>query len=383
MTDTELPKSLRVFESVDDPRRVHATTLHNLMDIIAITIMATLCGAANWVEIELWAKSKQKWLKTVLPLPHGIPSHDTISRVFAMLDPGQMVDAFTAWTSELAQHIKGVVALDGKSVRRSMSTKDGRGPIHVVSAFAAESALVLAQMKVEDKSNEIIALPQIIRMLDLQHCVVTVDAMGCQVEVAKAVREQQGDYMLHIKDNQPTLHQDAQQLFEWALDPALPRDQQIPWVESETLDGEHGRIERRRCVAIEELDGIESSKRWPDVKSLWMIESERIVGTETAIEHRYYVSSLPASSSEHAVRGNQVIRAHWGIENKVHWILDVAMDEDINRARIGHSAQNLAIIRKVVLNLLRKDTKSKGGVQARQKRAGWDHDYLLELLALG
>jgi len=215
-----LPKTLRVFELIDDPRRVHATTLHNLTDIIAITIMATLCGATNWVEIELWAKSKQKWLETVLPLPHGIPSHDTVSRVFALLDPGQMVDAFTAWTSELAQHIKGVVALDGKTVRRSMSTADGRGPSHVVSAFAAGSGLVLTQMKVDEKSNEIVVLPQLIRMLDLQDCVVTVDAMGCQVEVAKAVREQKGHYMLHIKDNQPTLHADAKRLFEWALDPA-------------------------------------------------------------------------------------------------------------------------------------------------------------------
>jgi len=383
MPEQELPKSLRVFESVEDPRRVHPTTLHNLTDIISITIMATLCGAANWVEIEVWAKSKRDWLETVLQLPHGIPSHDTVSRVFAMLDPGQMVEAFTQWTSGLAEHIKGVVALDGKAVRRSMVTADGRGPIHVVSAFAAESSLVLAQMKVAEKSNEIVALPQIIRMLDLQDCVVTVDAMGCQVEVAKAVQEQHGDYMLHIKDNQPTLHADAAQLFDWALDPALPQDQMISWVESESHDGGHGRIERRRCVGIEDLDGIETIERWPGVRSLWMIESERTVGTETTIEHRYYLSSLPAATPEHAARGNHVIRTHWGIENRVHWILDVAMDEDINRARVGHSAQNLSLMRKVVLNLLRRDKKSQGGVQARQKRAGWDHDYLLELLALG
>lgn len=383
MPKNELPKSLLVFASVDDPRRVHATTLHNLTDIIAITIMATLCGATNWVEIELWAKSKEQWLKTVLPLPHGVPSHDTVSRVFALLDPGQMVDAFTVWTSELAQHIKGVVALDGKTVRRSMSSSDGRGPIHVVSAFAAGSGLVLAQMKVADKSNEIVALPQIIRMLDLKDCVVTVDAMGCQVEVAKVVREQKGDYMLQIKNNQPTLHADAKQLFDWALNPALPRDQRIPWVESETCDGEHGRIERRRCVGIEDLDGIETLDRWPDAQSLWMIESERNVGDETSLERRFYLSSVPASTLEHTVRSNRAIRDHWGIENKVHWILDVAMDEDSNRARVGNSAQNLALIRKVVLNLLRKDKNSKGGVKARQKRAGWDHDYLLELLTLG
>jgi len=345
--------------------------------------MATLCGASSWVEIEMWAKSKRQWLETVLPLPYGIPSHDTVSRVFAMLDPGQMVNAFTAWTSALAQHVKGVVALDGKAVRRSMSTADGRGPIHVVSAFAAESGLVLTQMKVEEKSNEIVVLPQIIRMLDLQDCVATVDAMGCQVEVAQSVLDQKGDYMLHIKDNQPILHADAQNLFAWALDPALPLDQRISWVESETHDGEHGRIECRRCVGIEDLNGIETLERWPGVQSLWMIESERTIRNDTSIERRYYLSSLPASTPEHAERGNHVIRTHWGIENQVHWILDVAMDEDINRARVGHSAQNLSLIRKVVLNLLRRDKKSQGGVQARQKRAGWDHDYLLELLTLG
>ena len=383
MPEQELPKSLRVFESVEDPRRVHATTLHNLTDIISITIMATLCGASNWVEIELWAKSKQGWLETVLPLPHGIPSHDTVSRVFALLDPNQMLESFAQWTSELAEHIQGVVALDGKAVRRSMANADGRGPIHVVSAFAVESSLVLAQMKVADKSNEIVVLPQIIRMLDLQDCVVTVDAMGCQVEVAKAAQEQHGDYMLHIKDNQPTLHADAQQLFNWALAPSLPLDQRVQWVEFQSLDGGHGRIEGRRCVGIEDLDGIETVQRWPGLRSLWMIESERTVGTETTIEHRYYLSSLPASTTEHAARANQTIRTHWGIENRVHWILDVAMDEDINRARVGHSAQNLSLMRKVALNLLRRDKKSQGGVQARQKRAGWDHDYLLALLALG
>ena len=383
MPEHELPKSLRVFELVEDARRVHPTTLHKLMDIIAITIMATLCGASNWVEIELWAKSTRAWLETILELPNGIPSHDTLSRVFAVLDPDQMVEAFTKWTSELSEHIQGVVALDGKTVRRSMSTADGRGPIHVVSAFAAESSLVLAQMKVAEKSNEIIALPQIIRMLDLQDCVVTVDAMGCQVEVAKAVLEQHGDYMLHIKDNQPTLHADVAQLFDWALDPALPLDQRILWVESESLNKGHGRIEHRRCVGIEDLEGLETLERWPGAKSLWMIVSERTVGAKTTVERRYYISSLPASTTEHAARANQVIREHWGIENRVHWILDVAMDEDINRARAGHSAQNLSLIRKVVLNLLRRDKKSQGGVQARQKRAGWDHDYLLELLTLG
>jgi len=353
------------------------------MDIIAVTILGTLCGAANWVEIELWAKSKEQWLKTVLPLPHGIPSHDTISRVFSLLDPEQMVEAFTHWTASLAGHIEGVVALDGKTVRRSMDTADGRGPIHIVGAFAANSRLVLSQVKVSEKSHEIVALPKIIRMLDLSDCVATVDAMGCQVDVAQAVRDQRGDYMLAIKDNQPTLHRETQELFDWALDPKRPADQSVAWVQSETVEGNHGRVEQRRCVGIAQLEGVSAVERFPDARSLWRVEPERSVGETTTVEHRHYISSLPAGTEADAARANDVIRRHWSVENQLHWVLDVAMAEDINRSRVGHSAANLALMRKVVLNLLRRDKGSKGGVQARQKRAGWDHDYMLHLLSLG
>lgn len=383
MSRPEPLESLKVFEPVDDPRRVHPTTFHALMDIISITILGTLCGASNWVEIEMWARSKEPWLKLVLPLKHGIPSHDTLSRVFSLLDPDQMVEAFTRWTSTLASHVQGVVALDGKTVRRSMGSEDGRGPIHVVSAFAAQSRLVLAQMKVSEKSNEIDALPKIIRMLDLTDCVATVDAMGCQVAVAQAVLEQHGDYMLAIKDNQPTLHREVVELFDWALDPARPADQPIRWVESETIDGDHGRIEQRRCVGIEDLQGLSSLERWPGARSVWRVESERTVGQQPAtVEYRYYVSSLPAATTDDAQRANASIRSHWSVENQLHWVLDVAMGEDTNRARVGHSATNLALVRKFVLNLLRRDKGAKGGVQARQKRAGWDHDYMLHLLSL-
>jgi len=380
---SQLPKSLEVFSSVDDPRREHPTTLHKLTDIIALTIMATLGGAENWVEIEFWAKSQRQWLETMLELPHGVPSHDTISRVFALLDPGQMVQAFTEWTSELAAHVEGVIALAGKTVRRSMSASEGRGPIHVVNAFAAGSHLVLTQLKVDDKSNEIIALPRIIGMLDLKDRVATVDAMGCQVEVAKAVMDQHGDYMLQIKDNQPTLHDDVKGLFDWALAPVLPQDQRISWVESESRDRGHGRLERRQCTGIEALEGIDILKRWPGARSVWRVESERTVGKKTTIKHRYYLSSLPAATADHAADANHAIRRHWSVENEVHWVLDVAMDEDLNRSRVGNSAQNLALVRKLVLNLLRLEKTSKGGVKARQKRAGWDRDYLLKVLVLG
>lgn len=383
MSEPSVLRSLEVFGELEDPRRAHPTTQHKLLDIIGIVIMGTLCGASNWVEMEMWAKTKQSWLEEVLELPNGIPSHDTFGRVFSLLDPEQVAEAFTKWTRLLAGSVRGVVALDGKTVRRSMSSEEGRGPIHIVSAFAVENSLVLSQVKVADKSNEIIALPKLINLLDLEGCTVTVDAMGCQVEVAKAVREQKGDYLLRIKENQPGLFEEVDLLFGWALAEDLPKDQRLKWVYNEHTSGGHGRVEVRRCYGIEELEGLSSLKRWPDAKSVFMVEAEReVIGGKRSVETRYYISSLPAATAAHAKAANDAARQHWGIENQVHWVLDVAMDEDQSRARLGHSAENLTLIRKLVLNLVKLDKTEKRGVQAKLKKAGWDNNYLLHLLCL-
>lgn len=374
------PGFFRHFKEVEDPRRDHPTTHHQLFDIIAITILATICGASNWVEIESWGKAKHSWLKSFLELPEGIPSHDTFGRVFALLDPEQLSSAFISWIGSLVERVEGLVALDGKTVRRSVDSANGRGPIHIVSAWAAENELVLAQMRVDDKSNEIVALPAVLGLLDLNECVVTIDAMGCQLNVAQAIVDDGGDYILRVKDNQPNLHSDIERLFDWAESPQRSQDETLQWVAASETDGGHGRVEERELLASEELEGLASTHRWPGIKSVERVTSYRHIKDHTSVEKRYYISSLPARTPQQAKRLNTLIRAHWQIENRVHWVLDVAMDEDINRTRKGHSAENLALIRKLVLNLLRHEKTAKCGIQAKQKLAGWDHDYLLKVL---
>lgn len=368
------------FATVVDPRREHATTLHSLEAILIITILGTICGAQNWVEIEQWGEARQAWLREFLDLPYGISSHDTFGRVFALLDPASLPQAFVAWTSALAQGGPEIVAFDGKTIRRSLDRADGKGPIHVVSAWAARNELVLAQFKVDAKSNEITALPALLAMLNLEGSVVTSDAMGCQVEIARQIIDQGGDYVLSLKDNQPSLAADCAALFAWLHGPH-PLDEPIVVGTDEQADGGHGRVETRHVWCTSELQGVVSGERWPGLTSLVMVEATRHIGGRDEVEQRYYISSLPGSTDTDAHRFNDVIRTHWEIENRVHWVLDVAMAEDTNRARKGESAQNLALIRKLVLNLLRRETSVKTGFAAKQKRAGWDHNYLLKILA--
>ena len=368
------------FADVEDPRRPHPTTLHSLEAILIITILGTLCGAQNWVEIAQWGEARQAWLREFLDLPYGIPSHDTFGRVFALLDPESLHQAFVAWMSALAQLGQEIIALDGKTIRRSLDQADGKGPIHVVSAWASRNELVLAQFKVDATSNEITALPALLALLNLEGSVVTVDAMGCQVAIARQIIDQGGDYVLSLKENQPNLHADCVELFTWLKGPhAL--DEQIVLGADEQVDGGHGRVETRQVWCTSGLDGIVSGGRWPGLTSLVMVESTRHIDGQDEVEHRYYISSLPGATDADAKRLNSIIRTHWEIENRVHWVLDVAMAEDTNRTRKGESAQNLALIRKLALNLLRRETSVKTGVAAKQKRAGWDHNYLLKILA--
>ena len=245
--------------------------------------------------------------------------------------------------------------------------------------------MVLAQLKVEDKENEIVALPRLIEMLDLRGCLVTLDAMGCQVDIAQAIVDRQGDYLLRVKDNQKGLRQDIEALFDWALDPERPGDQEVAWVEHEEWDKGHGRIEGRVCVGIDRkwLARVGALARWPEVASVWRVVSERHEATQVSRDKpRYYICSQRAQTPEDAAGIAGAVRQHWSIENSLHWVLDVAMGEDDNRSRKGHSAENLALLRKWVLNILRQDERLKVGIKAKQKRAGWDRDYLLHLLQL-
>lgn len=368
------------FAVVHDPRRQHPTTLHSLEAILTITILATICGAQNWVEIEQWGEAHASWLAEFLDLAHGIPSHDTFGRVFAVLDPTALQQAFMTWMSALATVAGEVIALDGKTIRRSLDRADGTGAIHVVSAWASRNELVLAQLKVDDKSNEITALPALLALLNLHGGVVTIDAMGCQVEIARQIVAQGGDYVLSLKDNQPNLHRECEELFEWLRGPH-PVDQAVVLGYDAQVDGGHGRIETRQVWTTEALEGVGACERWPGLTTLVLVESTRQVANEEGMERRYYISSLPGTTDEDAKRLSSVIRTHWEIENRVHWVLDVAMGEDANRTRAGESAQNLALIRKLALNLLRRETSVPVGIAAKQKRAGWDQNYLLKILA--
>jgi predicted transposase YbfD/YdcC len=368
------------FAVIHDPRRQHPTTLHSLEAIITTAILATICGAHNWVEIEQWGQAHHQWLAEFLDLQHGIPSHDTFGRVFALLDPTRLQQAFTAWMSALADRAEEVIALDGKTIRRSLDRADGKGAIHVVSAWASTNELVLAQFKVDDKSNEITALPELLALLNLQGRVVTIDAMGCQVEIARQIIDQGGAYVLSLKENQPGLHGDCAALFTWLRGPH-PLDEEVVLGYYEQVDGGHGRIETRKVWSTEALAGLETCERWPGLATLVMVEATRQLGDRESLERRYYLSSLPGTTDNDAKRLNGVIRTHWEIENRVHWVLDVAMGEDTNRTRKGESAQNLALIRKLALNLLRRETSVQTGFAAKQKRAGWDRNYLLKILA--
>ena len=375
-----MDQMLTFFAVVHDPRRQHPTTLHTLETILTITILATLCGAQNWVEIAHWGQAKAAWLAEFLDLTQGMPSHDTCGRVFAALDPESLQPACMRWMNALADLSQDVVALDGKTIRRSLERAAGKGPIHVVNAWASAHELVLAQFKVDAKSHEITALPELLRRLNLAGAVVTIDAMGCQVEIARQIQAQGADYVLSFKENQPALYHDCEDLFTW-LRGAHPLDQPVAFGYAEQVDGGHGRIETRRVWSTEALEGVGAGQRWPGLTSLVMVESLRELGEVESVERRYYLSSLPGATDDDAKRLNRVIRTHWEIENRVHWVLNVAMGEDVNRTRKGESAQNLALIRKLAVNLLRQERSVHAGIAAKQKRAGWAHDYLLKILS--
>lgn len=364
---------LKHFESLEDPRTEYLIT-HQLVDIIALTICAVICGAQGWEDIEAYGHSKQEWLKTFLALPNGIPSHDTISRIFARLDPSQLQECFVSWVREVAHLSAGeVIAIDGKSVRRSYDQGKGKGAIHMVSAWANENRLVLGQVKVADKSNEITAIPKLLNILDIAGCIVTIDAMGAQKAIAQQIVEQDADYVLSLKGNQGNLHQDVQQLFEWATQSAF---NEIEHEVCKTMDKGHGRLEKRRYTLLSNVEHLIDAHQWVGLRRIGMVESVRRVGDEPATtERRYYLTSLDGGVERFA----QAVRGHWSIENNLHWSLDVVFGEDSSRIRTDHAPENMTLIRKIALNLLSKET-SKGSKKRKRLKAGWDNDFLIQIL---
>jgi len=370
-----LPSSslLQHFESLEDPRTAYLVE-HRLLDIIALTICAVVCGAEGWEDIEAYGRSKHEWLSTFLELPNGIPSHDTISRVFARLEPTKLQECFVSWVKTIAQLSEGeVIAIDGKSARHSYDKGKGKGAIHMVSAWASENRLALGQVKVADKSNEITAIPKLLNILDIKGCIVTIDAMGAQKEIAKQIVEQDADYVLSLKGNQGSLHEDVQQLFDWASKTDFKNIEHEVY---ETIEKGHGRLEKRRYYLLGNVEHLVDAHLWLGLERIGMIESERrIEGQPTATERRYYLTSLNGGVERfaHASRG------HWGIENRLHWSLDVVFHEDDSRIRTDYAPENMTLIRKIALNLLTKET-SKGSKKRKRLKAGWDNDFLIDVL---
>ena len=362
-----------VFVSITDPRQPGKVE-HDLVELLVVAVSAVLVGADTFVEIELWAKEKLDWLQGYLKLEHGIPSHDTFGRLFGLIDPGEFEAAFRRWVSSVVPALGAeIVAIDGKTSRRS--GKVDATPLHLVSAFAAGAGLVLGQRATAEKSNEKTAIPQLLSVLALEGCIVTIDAMGTQANIAQAIRERGADYVLAVKDNQPILADSVRDFF--ALFKAAP--EKTPHTVAETVEKDHGRLETRRCYAFDQLDCLHRAEQWPGLKSFAVIESERLANGKLSTERRFYISSLPAE----AARLAYAVRQHWKVENCLHWCMDVAFADDQMRARTGHAAHNLSVLKQLTLNLIRLDpTQRKGGIKARRLIAATSDSYRAQLLRM-
>lgn len=373
MTSEHSRSLIECFSDLKDPR-IDRTKRHLLTDIIVISICAVICGAEGWEDIEEFAEARKEWFEGILELPGGIPSHDTIGRVFARLDPKEFEKGFIKWVETLREKLAEVVSLDGKVSRGSHNKATGKKAIGMVSAWAHDNRLVLGQIKVEDKSNEITAIPELLRMLDLKGCIVTTDAMGCQTEIASQIVSQEADYVLAVKGNQGTLHSEIKQYFDWAL---KDKFKQTEYSYHETTDGGHGRIEVRRCYSSSDLSWFADKEKWAGLRSIAMVEAEReVLGGEKSIERRYYISSLDSD----AQKIGRAVREHWGVENSLHWVLDVTFREDQSRIRKDNAPENMAILRHMALSLLKQESTTKKGVRAKRLKAGWSDSYLLKVL---
>ena len=365
------------FGSLRDPR-LDRRKRYQLMDIMVIALCGMICGAEDWVAIQRFGKAKEEWLRSFLELPHGIPSHDTFGRVFAALDAEEFQRCFLSWVEAISELVRGqVIAVDGKSLRRSYDHTAGKGAIWMVSAWASQNHLVLGQVKVEEKSNEITAIPKLLRVLDLRGCIVTVDAIGCQKEVAEIVTEREGAYVLAVKGNQRDLYRDVVSLFEEAESVGYHLVQHDHY--RQTIKG-HGRIESRECWTIQEPSYMEylHDLHWKGLRSIAKVTTDRCIGEKRQTQTRYYITSLEGNAKALL----QAVRSHWSIENSLHWVLDVAFDEDQCRVRVGNAAQNLAILRQIALNLLKQEKTAKVGIHNKRLMAGWDNIYLLKVLAV-
>jgi predicted transposase YbfD/YdcC len=358
---------LKHLDCIKDPRRHN--TRHLLSDIFLIALCAIISGADSWVQVAEYGRSKIEWFKEFLKLPNGIPSHDTFGRLFARINPKEFHEFFARWVQELSESLKGkTVAIDGKKLRGSHDRTNGESAIHMVSAWVSDISLVLGQLKTDDKSNEITAIPELIKTLALEGAVVTIDAMGCQKKITGTIIDAEADYVIQVKKNQKNLYKDIALFFQDSANG--------PFDSFETLDGEHGRIETRRYLTTDNLGWLPGKEEWMGINTICMAIREREVNGETSIESSYFISSLENQASTVA----KSVREHWGIENGLHWCLDITFREDHCRVRKDHAPENLGILRHMATNLLKREKSLKGGLQTKRLKAAWDHDYLLKLL---
>lgn len=362
------------FSEMEDPR-LERSIQHQLIDIMTIAICAVICGADTWVDIETYGLAKQEWFKQFLELSNGIPSHDTFARVFARINPEQFQQSFLGWIKSISNVTEGeVIAIDGKTLRHSYDTAQDKGAIQMVSAWATANRLVLGQVKVNSKSNEITAIPELLRVLSLSGCIVTIDAIGCQKEIVKLIAQQEADYVITLKKNQGSLYKRVEALFSEAL---TSKYQGFTHSTNRVSESNHEREETRYCVMLSNIQNqIDPEGEWQNLQSIGRLDLMRTVNGKTKIETRYFISSLPNNAKLLV----QAIRQHWGIENSLHWVLDVAFREDDSRIRKDNAPQNFAILRHIANSLLQQNKLVKTGIKNKRLKAGWDNDYLAKVL---
>lgn len=366
------PEFIGHFSVLPDPR-IDRAKRHNLIDILFIAVCTIICGGEGFTDMEVFGKAKEDWLRKYLELPHGIPSHDTFRRVFAIIEPESFAECFTNWSKTLHKATNGeVIALDGKTIRHSFDTYSDKPALHMVSVWAAENGVALGHLKVEPDTNEITVLPKLLDIIDIQGQTVTMDAMGCQKEIAEKIVEKKGDYVLCVKGNQECLQDDVAWFFDQCEDFSG-----IDHTYFESVEKDHGRIEIRKCWAVEgEAGWLGFGEEWKGLRSIAVVKAERIIRGQSSTQTRHYISSLPGDAKRIA----DAVRGHWSIENSLHWVLDVTMNEDMCRIRKDHAPENLATLRRIAINMIRK---AKGKISVRQAimKAGWDTSFLERLLA--
>jgi len=365
---------LQAFASLPDPRKSR-NQIYPLIDIIAVAIIGILCSGNDWTHVVRWANAYGEWFKSVGLCLNGIPSHDTIGRFFRLVDPKAFESCFTKWVQMIADNIQGVIAIDGKTICNSGDSYTGKKTSHIVTAFAAENDIILGQLKTEEKSNEITAIPALLDTLMLKGCTVTIDAMGCQTAITEKIQERGGDYVLGLKGNQGNLHAEAVNFFDQVLEVGA---QEAGCCYAKSVEKGHGRIEKREIWVTSNLEWLDKAEEWKCLRSLICVRATRNEKGRTTSERRYYISSLKAG----AEKMGEIIRLHWGIENKLHWHLDVSFNEDKSKIRAGHGAENFSLLKRCVLNLVKADTTEKGSVSTKRRLAGWNPAYRLRLLGV-